>query len=123
MTYKVTPQENDDIHKLYDDMKTLEQEEPGLHVVWNEELQEIHTGIMGEVQIDVLKNLIWDRFHTRVEFGEGSIVYKETIASTVEGVGHFEPLRHYAEVHLKLEPGEPDSGITIETQASEDKRP
>ena len=86
MTYKVTPQENDDIHKLYDDMKTLEQEEPGLHVVWNEELQEIHTGIMGEVQIDVLKNLIWDRFHTRVEFGEGSIVYKETIASTVEGV-------------------------------------
>ena len=121
MTYKVTPQENDDIHKLYDDMKTLEQEEPGLHVVWNEELQEIHTGIMGEVQIDVLKNLIWDRFHTRVEFGEGSIVYKETIASTVEGVGHFEPLRHYAEVHLKLEPGEPDSGIMIETQASEDK--
>ena len=121
MTYKVTPQENDDIHKLYDDMKTLEQEEPGLHVVWNEELQEIHTGIMGEVQIDVLKNLIWDRFHTRVEFGEESIVYKETIASTVEGVGHFEPLRHYAEVHLKLEPGEPDSGIMIETQASEDK--
>ncbi len=121
MTYRVTPQENDDIHKLYDDMKTLEQEEPGLHVVWNEELQEIHTGIMGEVQIDVLKNLIWDRFHTRVEFGEGSIVYKETIADTVEGVGHFEPLRHYAEVHLKLEPGEPDSGIVVESQASEDK--
>lgn len=121
MTYKVTSQENDDIHKLYDDMKTLEQEEPGLHVVWNEELQEIHTGIMGEVQIDVFKNLIWERFHTRVEFGEGSIVYKETIANTVEGVGHFEPLRHYAEVHLKLEPGEPDSGIVVESQASEDK--
>ena len=102
-------------------MKTLEQEEPGLHVVWNEELQEIHTGIMGEVQIDVFKNLIWERFHTRVEFGEGSIVYKETIANTVEGVGHFEPLRHYAEVHLKLEPGEPDSGIVVESQASEDK--
>ena len=76
---------------------------------------------MGEVQIDVFKNLIWERFHTRVEFGEGSIVYKETIANTVEGVGHFEPLRHYAEVHLKLEPGEPDSGIVVESQASEDK--
>ena len=75
---------------------------------------------MGEVQIEILKKLIWDRFHVAVEFGAGSIVYKETVAEPVEGVGHFEPLRHYAEVHLLIEPGEPGSGCQFFTACSED---
>ena len=88
----------------------LEEEEPELHIVWNEELQEIKIQIMGEVQIEILKALISDRFGVEVEFGTGKILYRETIADTVEGVGHFEPLRHYAEVQLLIEPGEPGSG-------------
>ena len=88
--------------------------------VWNEQLGEIHAMLMGEVQIEILKHLIWERFHVAVEFGTGNIVYKETIAEPVEGVGHFEPLRHYAEVHLLLEPGELGSGLQFFTACSED---
>ena len=98
----------------------LEEEEPELHIVWNEELQEIKIQIMGEVQIEILKALISDRFGVEVEFGTGKILYRETIADTVEGVGHFEPLRHYAEVHLLLEPGEIGSGLTFAADVSED---
>lgn len=109
-----------DVHQMLKKLKELEEEEPQLHIVWDEQLQEIHAMLMGEVQIDILKHLIWERFHVAVEFGAGSIVYKETIAEPVEGVGHFEPLRHYAEVHLMLEPGEPGSGLQFFTACSED---
>ena len=89
-------------------------------MVWREELSEIHVRVMGEVQIEILKSLMQERFGVPVEFGAGSIVYKETIEDTVEGVGHFEPLRHYAEVHLLLEPGEPGSGLVFDSCCSED---
>lgn len=101
-------------------LRQLEEEEPALHIVWEEKLQEIQIQLMGEVQIEVLKSVIWERFHIEVSFGKGRIVYKETIANTVEGIGHFEPLRHYAEVHLLLEPGEQGSGIQVVTDCSED---
>ena len=91
-----------------------------MHIVWNEELGEIHAQVMGEVQIEILKSLIQERFGISVEFGSGNIVYKETIQSPVEGVGHFEPLRHYAEVHLLLEPGERGSGMEFAADCSED---
>lgn len=101
-------------------LKQLEEEDPQLHIIWNEALQEIHAQMMGQVQIEVLTQLIKDRFGVVVVFGQGNIVYKETIAKPVEGVGHFEPLRHYAEVHLLLEPGEPGSGIEVASDCSED---
>ena len=101
-------------------LRQLEEEEPQLHIVWNEKLQEIHAQVMGEVQTEVLRHLIRERFGVEVSFGTGNIVYKETIANAVEGVGHFEPLRHYAEVHLLLEPGEPGSGLTVLSSCSED---
>ena len=98
----------------------MEEEEPELHVVWIEKSQEIHVQLMGDVQIEILQRIIKERFGVLVEFGEGSIVYKETIAAPVEGVGHFEPLRHYAEVHLRLEPGERGSGMQFDSECSED---
>lgn len=101
-------------------LRQIEEEEPELHIVWNEKLQEIQIQIMGEVQTEILKSMIAERFGVEVSFGPGKIVYKETIADAVEGVGHFEPLRHYAEVHLLLEPLEPGSGIVIDTDCSED---
>lgn len=101
-------------------LRQLEEEEPELHIVWKEETQEILVQLMGEVQIEILQGLIKERFGVVVEFGTGKIVYKETIADTVEGVGHFEPLRHYAEVHLLMEAGEPGSGLTIASDCSED---
>lgn len=101
-------------------LRQLEEEEPQLHILWKEELQEIQVQMMGEVQLEILKSLIEERFGVSVEFGAGNIVYKETILDTAEGVGHFEPLRHYAEVHLILAPGERGSGIVIDTQCSED---
>lgn len=101
-------------------LRILEEEEPELKIVWNETLQEIQAQLMGEVQIEILKRLIWERFHVDVHFGAGKIVYKETIQNSVEGVGHFEPLRHYAEVHLFLEPGETGSGVQIASVCSED---
>lgn len=101
-------------------LKQLEEEDPQLHIVWNEQLQEIHAQMMGQIQIEVLTQLIKDRFGVVVVFDQGNIVYKETIAKPVEGIGHFEPLRHYAEVHLLLEPGEPGSGIQVASACSED---
>ena len=105
---------------LFSKLKMLEEEEPQLHLVWNEALREIQAKIMGEVQTEVLKCLIMERFGVEVGFGEGNIVYKETIGNAVEGVGHFEPLKHYAEVHLLLEPGEPGSGLTFAADCSGD---
>ncbi len=101
-------------------LRMLEEEEPQLHLVWDETLKEIQVKIMGEVQTEVLKSMIAERFGVAVSFGTGNIVYKETIANTVEGVGHFEPLKHYAEVHLLLEPGETGSGLVLASDCSED---
>lgn len=98
----------------------LQEEDPTLQIVWDEELKEIHAKVMGEVQIEILKHMIRERFGIEVSFGTGRIVYKETIADRVEGVGHFEPLRHYAEVHLLLEPLEPGSGLLFAADCSED---
>ena len=120
LNYRILLPEDCDVHQMLKKLKELEEEEPELHIVWNEQLGEIHAMLMGEVQIEILKHLIWERFHVAVEFGTGNIVYKETIAEPVEGVGHFEPLRHYAEVHLLLEPGEPGSGLQFFTACSED---
>lgn len=109
-----------DIHRMLSNLRSIEEEEPKLHIVWEEQLGEIHAQLMGEVQTEVLKSIIWERFQVSVEFGPGNIVYKETIQESVEGVGHFEPLRHYAEVHLLLEPGERGSGLVFGTDVSED---
>ena len=98
----------------------LQEEDPTLQIMWDEELKEIHAKVMGEVQIEILKHMIRERFGIDVSFGTGRIVYKETIADRVEGVGHFEPLRHYAEVHLLLEPSEPGSGLMFASDCSED---
>ena len=120
LNYQIILPEGCDAHRMLKNLKELEEEEPQLHIMWDEQLGEIHAMLMGEVQIEILKHLIWERFHVAVEFGTGNIVYKETIAEPVEGVGHFEPLRHYAEVHLLLEPGEPGSGLQFFTACSED---
>ena len=120
LTYKIELPEDCNVHSMLIKLKELEEEEPQLHIVWDERLQEIHAQVMGEVQIEILKRMIWERYQTEVEFGSGKIVYKETIEDPVEGVGHFEPLRHYAEVHLLLEPGERGSGLQFFTDCSED---
>ena len=120
LSYKIELPEGCDVHKMLENLRILEEEDPMLKIVWNEELGEIHAKLMGAVQIEILKSLIKDRFGVEVEFDTGNIVYKETIQNTVEGVGHFEPLRHYAEVHLKMEHGERGSGIVIGTDCSED---
>ena len=106
--------------ELMKNLKQLEEEDPQLNILWNEALQEIHAQLMGQVQMEVLGRVIFERFGVRVAFGPGNIVYKETIAKPVEGVGHFEPLRHYAEAHLWMEPAEPGSGISVCSNCSED---
>ena len=120
LTYRVELPEECDAHKMLADLKQLEEEEPELHITWNEQAQEIQVQVMGEVQIEVLKSLVAERFGVEIRLDAGSIVYKETITATVEGVGHFEPLRHYAEVHLLMEPGEPGSGLQFSARCSED---
>lgn len=121
MTYQVLLPEDTDPAVALPKLRELEEEDPGLHVVWNESLKEIHVQIMGKVQLEILKDMIRERFGIEVDFGTGSIVYKETIASAVEGVGHFEPLRHYAEVHLIMEPLPSGSGLVFESSVSEDE--
>ena len=121
LTYRIVLPEDADVQASLRNFKLLEEEEPQLHIVWNERLGEIHAKLMGEVQIDVLKRLIWDRFGMAVQFDTGSIVYKETIGYPVEGVGHFEPLCHYAEVHLLLEPLEEGSGLVFASEVSVDQ--
>ncbi len=120
LTYRLEFPDGPGEAEMYRKLKLLEEEEPMLHVVWNEELKELQAQVMGDVQMEVLKSLIQERFGTQVRFDSGNIVYKETILEPAEGVGHFEPLRHYAEVHLLLEPGEPGSGLQFDTVCSED---
>lgn len=120
LNYSIESDAVNDMHGLYLKLKHLEEEEPQLHIKWNEKLQEINVQLMGEVQVEVLKRLISDKFGISVEFGMGSIVYRETIENAVEGVGHFEPLRHYAEVHLLLEPLERGRGLVFSSDCSED---
>lgn len=121
LTYRILPPEGSDPVRVLEQLRQLEEEDPLLHLVWKEETEEIHVQVMGEVQIEILKSLIQERFGLDVSFGSGSIVYKETIAEPVVGIGHFEPLRHYAEVHLLLEPGEPGSGLQFASLCSEDE--
>lgn len=120
LSYRIGLPEEVNVHQALLQLRQLEEEEPLLHIVWNGTLGEIYAQVMGEVQIEILKSLIKKRFGMTVTFDEGNIVYKETILEPVEGIGHFEPLRHYAEVHLLLEPGETGSGLTFATDCSED---
>ncbi|MDD3183858.1 MAG: TetM/TetW/TetO/TetS family tetracycline resistance ribosomal protection protein [Anaerostipes sp.] len=120
LTYEIQLPEETDPAVMLPKLQELEEEEPELHIVWNENLQEIHAQLMGEVQMEILKHLIEERFGVAVSFGQGNIVYKETIGNIVEGVGHFEPLRHYAEVHLLMEPLERGSGLEFAMDCSED---
>jgi predicted RNA-binding protein with PIN domain len=120
LTYQILLPQDVNPADMMGKLKQLEEEDPQLHILWNEELREIHAQMMGQVQIEVLTQLIKERFDISIAFGPGNIVYRETIAEPVEGVGHFEPLRHYAEVHLLLEPGEPGSGVQVASACSED---
>lgn len=120
LNYQIILPKGCDPHPMLSKLRQLEEEDPQLHIVWSEQYKEIHVQLMGEVQTEVLKTLIQERFGVKVEFGTGSIVYKETILEPVEGIGHFEPLRHYAEVHLLLEPDEPGSGLSFQSNCSED---
>lgn len=120
LTYRMELPDGVAAHTALAQLRQLQEEDPQLHIIWNEQLQEIHTKVMGEVQLEVLRRLINDRFGFEVEFTHGSIAYKETIAAPVEGVGHYEPLRHYAEVHLLLEPAKKGSGMHFAADCSED---
>lgn len=118
--YQIILPDGCDPRMMLPKLRQIEEEEPELHIAWDEQLQEIQAQIMGEVQIEILQSMILARFGVEVSFDAGRIVYKETIGNVVEGVGHFEPLRHYAEVHLLLEPGEPGSGLEFDLDCSED---
>lgn len=120
LSYRIELPEGTDAVKALSELRQLEEEDPQLHLVWNERLREIHVRVMGAVQLEILQRIIAERFGMAVQFGQGSIAYKETIAAPVEGVGHYEPLRHYAEVHLLLEPAERGSGLHFYTECSED---
>lgn len=120
LIYQVLLPEDCDVHGAYLKLKLLEEEDPQLHIAWNEHLKEMQIQVMGEVQLEILKNEVAERFDLAIEFGAGRIAYKETIAEPVVGAGHFEPLRHYAEVHLLLEPGKRGSGLVFDSVCSED---
>ena len=120
LSYQVLLPEGADVHAALGKLHRLEEEEPQLHVVWNETLGEIHVQLMGEIQLEVLRSLLAERFGLEVEFGPGGILYKETITEPMEGVGHYEPLRHYAEVHLKLEPLPRGSGMQFAVDCREE---
>ena len=121
LTYQVCLPEGVDPHTALLKLRQLEEEDPQLHIVWDEHLRQIHAQLMGPVQMEILGNLIQERFGMEVTFGEGDILYRETIAAPVEGIGHFEPLRHYAEVHLLLEPLPTGSGLVLATACPEDQ--
>ena len=120
LSYQVLLPEGADVHAALGKLHRLEEEEPQLHVVWNETLGEIHVQLMGEIQLEVLRSLLAERFDLNVEFGPGGILYKETITEPIEGVGHYEPLRHYAEVHVKLEPLPRGSGMQFAADCREE---
>ncbi|MGN0710543.1 MAG: NYN domain-containing protein [Anaerovoracaceae bacterium] len=119
-SYRVITPDGCDVHQLLLKMKLLEEESPHLHVSWDSKLKEIYVTLMGEIELEILKSVIRDRFDINVEFGKGNILYKETIKESVIGTGHFEPLKHYAEVHLLLEPGERGSGMRFASECSTD---
>ena len=121
LTYRMDLPEGCDPHGVLPRLYQLQEEDPQLHIVWNEQLKEIHVQLMGKIQLEVLQRVIAQRFGLAVTFGAGNIVYRETIADAVEGVGHFEPLRHYAEVHLLLEPGERGSGLRFASACPTDQ--
>ena len=121
LTYQVELPDGTAPHTALLRLRQLEEEDPQLHIVWNEAAREIHIQLMGDVQLEILQRIIRERFGMEVTFGAGTICYRETIAAPVEGIGHFEPLRHYAEVHLLLEPGERGSGVRIATACPEDQ--
>lgn len=120
MSCRVILPEGSDPLKVLGQLRLLEEENPEMHVVWREDLRQIHVQVMGDIQIEILRKQIKDRYGLSVAFGDSSIVYKETVAEPVVGIGHFEPLRHYAEVHLLISPGEPGSGIHVGSMCSED---
>ncbi len=120
LTYRIFFAEGTDVNKAYLQLRQLEEEDPQLHLVWDERLRQLKVQLMGPVQMEVLSQVIADRFGLEVSFGPGQVLYRETIQNTVEGVGHYEPLRHYAEVHLLLEPGEPGSGLRFTSVCPED---
>lgn len=120
LTYKLNLPADVDVHTALEKMRILENEDPQLKVVWNERLGEINVQLMGDIQLEILQAIIRDRFGIQASFGKGNIIYKETISDTIEGVGHFEPLRHYAEVHLLLKPLKRDSGVVFKTNCKED---
>ena len=121
LTYRLILPDGVDTHTALEKMRILESEDPQLKVVWNERLGEIHVQLMGDVQLEILQSIIAERFGINASFSKGNIIYKETITDTVEGIGHFEPLRHYAEVHLLMKPGKRDSGIIFKTDCKEDR--
>ncbi|MGI5934077.1 MAG: NYN domain-containing protein [Lawsonibacter sp.] len=121
LSYQVLLPEGANVHTVLRQLGQLEEEDPQLHIAWDETAREIRLQLMGQVQLEVLRRLIRERFGLEAAFGAGSVLYKETILEPVEGVGHFEPLRHYAEVHLLLEPGEPGSGLRFDAACSEDQ--
>ena len=120
LSYTISLPPDQDAREFLPKLRQLEEEEPELRIVWDNQLQEIQAQVMGDVQVEILQSLILGRFGVEVSFDAGRVLYKETITSTVEGVGHFEPLKHYAEVHLLLEPGEPGSGLNFALNCSED---
>jgi len=120
LSYQILLPEDVDVRQILPKLRELEEEEPALRVLWDEVIQELSIQVMGAVQLEILESLIEERFGVKVAFGHGDVVYKETIANTVEGVGHFEPLRHYAEVHLLMEAGERGSGMVYNLNCSED---
>ncbi len=120
LSYRIDLPPDVDAHTALSRLRILEEEDPQLHIVWNEQLQEIHIALMGKIQLEILKSIIAERFGMNVDFSNGGITYKETIENKVEGVGHYEPLRHYAEVHLILEPAERGSGVKFCSSCRED---
>lgn len=120
LTYTVQLPEGIDAHKALEKFRILEEEDPQLHVKWDERNESIQVRLMGEIQLEILRSIIMQRFGFEVTFGSGSIIYKETISDTVEGVGHFEPLRHYAEVHLLMKPAKRNSGLVFAVNCRED---
>lgn len=120
MNYRIVLPKECDSKEFMPKIRLLEEEDPQLHVMWNSHLQEIHIGLMGEVQTEILKSLVYERFGIEIEIDSGRVLYKETIKERVEGVGHYEPLRHYAEVHLIMEPLKRGAGLVFESQVCED---
>ena len=120
MNYRVVLPPECDADTLLPKLRELEEEDPQLHVTWNSHLKEIHVGLMGEVQAEILKSIVAERFGIKIDIDSGRVMYKETIENTVEGVGHYEPLRHYAEVHLIMEPLPRGGGLVLKTDCSED---